>query len=489
MAYSDGYAGGYTGSIVGAGLKARINHADVQVVENTLRIEDTIEIRSVATFTVETTSASDFRKGQFVEILDGSALVWTGVLEKPAVAAEPPGDVNVWELQAVDWHEICDRRIVAASYENMAVGAVVLDVFTRFLGGETLTVDTIETGPVVLEAVFNYITVAEAFDALAEKAGFTWWIDRFRRLHFRSRGSVAAPWSLTWDDCDDAPPTLANGAPLYRNRQYIRGARDITDPQAESFVGDGVAQAFTLGFPAAKAPTVKVNGVTKTLGIRGLETGFEWYWQKDSEVISQDLTGVPLTSSDTLQVTYQGTFPVVVVSQDAAEIVRLKTVRGFGTGLVELVDDEPLTTTREAAFESAAAKLAKYAAAGRTLHFRTVRSGLAPGQLLTVTLAEYGLTAEDFLITEVEISEEDSTIWYGVEAVQGPVGEAWVRFFDRMVRGGGFVLRENIAEGETLALLELVAESWSWGESVTPTVNACPTPSTTLFPSTSLLPC
>jgi len=52
---------------------------------------------------------------------------------------------------------------------------------TRFFifGGVTEGVDTslVETGPAIEKFVFNYVPASQAFDDIAELAGYIWYID------------------------------------------------------------------------------------------------------------------------------------------------------------------------------------------------------------------------------------------------------------------------------------------------------------------------
>src|SRR5690606_2836220 len=137
-----------------------------------------------------------------------------------------------------------------------------------------------------------------------------------------------------------------HGNTQYRNSQYIKGGVDITDPQTEEFLGDGKRTAFTTGFKIAKVPTIKVNSTIKTVGIRGLDSGKDWYWSKGENTISQESSATPLESTDILSVTYQGEFPIVVITKDDAEIIARQTLEQ-NSGINEDVEDEPESTNRD----------------------------------------------------------------------------------------------------------------------------------------------
>jgi hypothetical protein len=192
---------------------------------------------------------------------------------------------------------------------------------------------------------------------------------------------------------------------------------------------------------------------------------------------------------DFLEATYQGFFDVVILTTDEAAIEGRKAVEG-GSGQYDAIEDEPYLSSREAAIQSANAKLRRYAKLSQVLSFGTARSGLRAGQLLTADLAARGLVG-DYLIEQVELAQLTEGDWqFRVKAVSGEALGSWARFFKNMAtRGQTFVIRENIREDQVLIYLVQVSEPWFWGENTIITVNACSIPSGNLYPSASLYPC
>lgn len=465
--------------------RASIGGQPVRMLANTLSIDDAIGERSTASFTVVTDFGTRFYKGQPVEIYDKQTLLFRGVVDK-STEERPPGTAILYHnVSCVDWHYLADKRVIAKAYEMTAAGDIISDIITSILADEGVSAGDILPGPIVNEAVFNYVKVTEAIDAVAEKAGYVWYIDFDKRLHFRPRAEIVAPWTVTPNDIR-TDVRVEHGNPMYRNTQYIKGGTDITDPQTQEFRGDGVTTTFVTGFKIAKVPTIALNGVPQTVGIRGLEEGRDWYWSKGENVISQDEDATPISENDVLSVTYQGEFPIVVISRDHAEITAL-SARESNSGIVEDVGDEPQTSNREAAFQSANAKLAKYGVIGRRIQFRTMRTGLAAGQLVTVDYPEHDLQSAEMLIESVTITDEDNVIWYDVSAVEGPEQGSWTRMFQAMAtRGQAFIIRENISEDEILVTLAPFEKYWSAPENpnIFRQVYAAPD----LFPSSDLYP-
>jgi len=462
----------------------KISGQPVMIYHNTLRIDDVVESRSTASFSVvDESGTKEYVKGQPVEIYDGDELLFAGVVESSDFDRMSPTNTRIHHVQTIDWHYLADKRIIAKAYENQPIGQIVRDIVDSILSQEGVSVDyiahstflqaaqpvdypmqpTVEDGPLLSQVAFNYVRVSDALDSLAERAGYWWSINPHKKLFFTHRTAYQAPFPVTLDICERGTIKVRNGNSLYRNVQYIRGARDITDPQTETRRGDGEAQSFFVGFKIAKAPTVEVsrNGgpfVQETVGIRGVEDNKQWYWSKGENAITQDNDGTPLGPNDIIRITYQGEFDVIVISKLQDQIDRQAAIDGT-SGIVEDVADETSITGRDAAFEAANAKLAKYGRPSKTLSFRTWKKGLRPGMLLTAKMPEYGLDGEQLLIESVRISYVENRFWYDVRAVSGPENKSWAAFFGQ-IAARGLVIRENIQEDQIITTTEEFAKKW-----------------------------
>ena len=264
-------------------------------IPQSLSITDAIGERTTCQFQIiDVYGAKEFRRGQPFEVRDDGGLVTAGVIDSASFVRQADGK-RLHTVFCVDWHYLADKRIVAKVYTDTPAGDIVRDLIDNFLAAEgvTYTTESIQDGPTIVEAVFNYVPVSRALESLAEKAGSWWMIDETKTLHFVERATYAAPWAATASDMIRGSIRLEHSSPLYRNRQYIRGGRDLTDPQTETKVGDGESRSFIVAYPIAKVPSVEVslNGgpwVEQTVGIRGLEEGKDWYWNKGDNTVSQD---------------------------------------------------------------------------------------------------------------------------------------------------------------------------------------------------------
>ncbi len=356
----------------------------------------------------------------------------------------------------------------------------------------------IQDGPLVHQATFIYGKASECIEKMAEAADFFWNIGFDLRLRFMARTTVPAPWTViansggTWPDLKDDTLQNTSNNPAYRNKEFVVGGVETTALQTEQALGDGSSRAWAFSFPFAAAPvSLKVNGVDKTWGIKGVDSGKNFYWSLGDNVLAQDSNNSILSSSDEITLQYYGMYSFVAITQDDAAIAAKLARDGIGSGIVEFVSDGTGSTSSTAAFQLANARLKKFAVDGRALSFETDRAGLAPGQMLVVNLPMFNLLGQQMLIESVHTYDfGDNTFRYQVKAILGPLTGSWTKLFVDILNAKPASIAEvSIGAGQILAIATTTSESWTWSESVTVTPATCNFPSATLYPSTSLFPC
>lgn len=354
---------------------------------------------------------------------------------------------------------------------------------------DSLVYNTVENGPIVQEAVFNYSRVSDAIDSISEIAGFIWNIDKNKKLWFTSLSTVTSGIPLTASDISNVSVDIGNTE--YRNVQYIKGGTDITDVLTESFKGDGEVKTWSVGFPIALVPTLYLNTVlipSTDVGIKGLDTGKKYYWNKSSNQITQDQLETVLTSSDILRVDYQGLFDIVVVSANTQEIERMALLEG-STGRVEEVEINMDITNREASFEIANAKLKKYAQISKVLTCRTQLDVYDVGMLVSVEgLEEHNFTdGEQLLVNSISTYYEGPIKWNVLQLVSGPEQASWTKIFENIVtKNKNVSVRTNIREDEILISVETNSRTWELVDD--PNIFIEVYAAADLYPSTTLFP-
>jgi hypothetical protein len=120
--------------------------------------------------------------------------VGSGGIVAPATVQEP---VLVYECQASEYSCICDRRIVAAIYEQMTLGDIVRDLLENYLDGEGINSwGVVAAGPLVEKAIFADVTVTQALNQVCELTGYVWRVDQFRVMQVQPWEGAAAPVAI-----------------------------------------------------------------------------------------------------------------------------------------------------------------------------------------------------------------------------------------------------------------------------------------------------
>ena len=439
------------------------------VLLETLSVEDQLNERNISSFEMFDSSGAFHPKvGQEVivnwDFASGSEKIFAGTIDDFEEEERPGMKGRLWyRLACVDYNQFTDRHLVAKEYANQTQKQIVTDINTTHLAAEGVTVDpSMEDGPTIEQAVFNYRTVNEVFNDLSELTGFTWYIDYDKVLHFFSRTFFTAPFNLTADS-DYRTLRYSKTRDRYRNKQFIRAGQDVAASRVQTFLGDGETQSWPLELPVSdEAPTIKVDAAAKTVGIRQIDSGKDFYYQSGSEIISQDSSGTKLTSSNTLEVTYKGLFPIIVQAQDQIAINERVTVEG-GSGVYEAIQDEEEINRSALATDKASGLLRRFANIAEIIEFETDKTGLKAGQLLPVTRSSHNVD-DSFLIESVQfrhIGAVVDTLRFQVKAMSGEPFGGFAEFFRLLAaQGRKFIIRDN----EVLLLLRKFPETLAFAE-------------------------
>lgn len=465
----------------------------------TLQIEDEINARSVARFNlVDVTGALEIEDGAPIEVYDYSGnLVFSGFTVYPTRTNPIGTDAIFFDIEAYDQQQLADRYLVAESYISQTAGYIVIDLITKYLSADGVTAGTIQDGIILDVAKYPRIgTVTDAIDQLAEICGFIWYIDYDKTLHFKERSTETAAFNLI-DSSAIVNVNVRNDRSRYRNRQYIRGGQTPTDSpianEAPTPKPDGTTRTFVTRYPIAQAPTITINGTpvpSDQVGVNGIDgqtVPLQWYWSYNSQTITQDLNETALSATDTITISYIGLIPLLVVVEDADAIASRATVENV-SGVYEALETLPNLNDKKQALDIANGRLKKYTKIERELTYQTFTNGLSAGQLQTVNLTKYGITAGEFLIDRVTMRDLDDngTFVYDVHAVDGQPFGGWTQFFKSLInRESGTVIDND----EKLIVLKSVNEYEDWTESQSVTVFSCPIVADTLLPADTLYPC
>lgn len=380
------------------------------------------------------------------------ALAFSGTIDRVTRKELWGTEAEAYELECVDFSQILDRRLVAATYETpgQLAGEIVADIVAD-LADEGLTPGQIEDGVQVTKAVFPYIPASQAIQELADLSGMTWSVDAYKRVHFSIR--EVSPSSVALSDTSrpfrDLQVEVSRAA--VKNRIYLKAGKSKTDELTEYFNGDGQRRTFTTGYPLAAVPTIQVDTgggyVTKSVGIRGVDTGKNWYWQKDNNQLTQDTGAAVLSAGHTLKVVYFGLFPLRLEGTEDGSVAERAALEG-GTGYYEAVEEDERIEERDMAVEKMRQLLRRFSYPPTIATFKTYEENLTSGQTFSVALTEEDL-AGTFLVLRAEHvyrweAGPDGQVVTTITSTDGEYTDNWLGFYRKLeAQGRKFSIREN----------------------------------------------
>lgn len=479
----------------------KIGGALVNVVAGSLNVINQIGQRSTGSIRVWGPLGTVYQYGTAVQIFDETgARVYSGftVKDRASKPGGAPSGTGLLEhdITLMDNCYKADKRRVFKTYLQQTAGFIVNDLLGAYLSqeGVTKTANSIAAGPTITEVIWSgNKSVGEALTWLAQQAGYWWNIDLNSVLFFQPYGAIPAPFPVDGTQMDSQQDiTVEFGNDMYVNKQFAKGGfaekGSKNAPLVETFHGNSLSRNFTLSYPVNTLYQITLNGVDVTAqsAAKTSQLGSAaWYFAKGDAVIAQDTSQTLLTSSDTLVVKYSGRFPVLASAQNPALITAQRTREGGGTGLVESTYVNTKVHTLPAAFQIAGALLSHYGQDTTLLTFSTRQKGLAPGQMLTVNLPDFGLTNRLMLIMGVGIDDQGPdgfAVWFRVMAVGSPVETAqWQTYFQNLMNQSSDPSDFTDTSNSALALLLASTVILTWTGTVTKLQTSCPICANTLI--------
>lgn len=180
----------------------------------------------------------DFNLGQEVLIYCGSSYpatgsLFTGILEDIEFLGE--GCENNITIQGRDYTaRLMDRTIEPEVYTNYGPGSIVRDILTKYIDNIGSTYVNDPTGQVISRMAFNHTNCYDAINQLAEIAGYIFYVDLDKQLHFEEEQTVYSPYYLSSGNVLNSNfrtqrNNIYNQVWVYGDR-YLAGFRELFNP-------------------------------------------------------------------------------------------------------------------------------------------------------------------------------------------------------------------------------------------------------------------
>ena len=391
-------------------------------------------------------------------------------------------DYIIYTISVTDNHQICDKHKIVEVFEDETISDIMDYIVTNYLSEDGITIGEITNGDIVVsELICNYISASDVFDKLAEKTGAIWYVDKDKKLYMLERSESISDYVLD-DDFPYMNLKVKDHRQNYRNVQYLIGGKAETEIQTEHIIAYENQTSFLTGYPIYKVPAIYVDDVEKTVGIKDVEEGKDFYWNKESDVFTTSLT---LSGGEDVKIVYTGAFPITAKATDESQILERAGIERNG-GKYEDAETISNVGTLSELLDLALTRLRQYGKMGKEITFYTKQEGLEAGDTMYSDLPKYNVNNMDLLILRVTISEDstfDNYLYY-VEAVSGEAVGGWVEFFKKLISPDKEIEIENSVEN--ICILRTLSRNWI--ENEIPNILRPVYPSETLFPSETLGP-
>lgn len=395
------------------------------VLSNTLKIEDVLnDQQNTCTFSLIDRSGNGIPDGdeEVIITLDDGTILFGGYTLTVQLRSKKGIGVVQADIRCVDYSRLLDSNLVHHTYEDMTDAAIIQAIVDTYCVGFGITTDNVVAGVTIDQISFNYVQPSQALRRIADLTGRNWYIDYSKDIHYFPATQSPAPLDIDSSSSSYFDLNISKDSSQVKNRVYVRGGTKLSDTTTHEQKGDGKKKQFLLPDKPHNI-TVAVNGVSKTVGIKNVDTtGFDYYVNFQEKYVEQDSAATVLATTDTLTCTYQYDIPILVAVENIASIIE--------SGTKEFAIFDKSITTTDAARDRASAELTDYASKIIEGSFSTYTNGFRSGQYLTINLTAYDINA-DYVVNKV---------------------------IAKSFGGGNFVYQVSVASAKTMGIIRFLIE-------------------------------
>lgn len=338
---------------------------------------------------------------------DGTTKIFGGIIIEGH--EEVDALVRYYEVTCKDYTHTLDRYLVSATYTAQTGQAIVSDIVSTFVEAGYTATNAVCT-VTVNKIVFNYLTVSQSLQKLAEMLGnYDWYVDYNKDIHFFEEGTLLSPFNLTDTSNNFVWNSLKIGHNIHqvRNKIIIRGGDVVGDSFTDKKIADGSQRTFFLGYDLDSLVVEKALAAsptsfsTLTVGRDGVdpEASYDVLYNPNNGLVRFKSSNIPAVN-DVVRWTGSPIYPLIIEKQDSASIAT------YGTFEYVIVDKN--IKSRTSASQRADAELAKYGSQYNEGTFTTYTSGLRTGQTININSTIRSIS-KDYKITRITTTLQSPT--------------------------------------------------------------------------------
>lgn len=413
----------------------------VKSVLDGVRISESVKNKSTCEFSVVTSSKNEYEIGNFVKLMDYTTAgnefnLFIGIAVDIKVRPLVINGELIATISCVDLSIIYDNILIAETYENMTLRDIAYDILSKYTINEYINYLVTPYGATekITKAVFNYISISDAFNYLCDELAVNFkvdidYLDGYAHFFYRDNSTT-----LDIDKSNIFDIEINKTLETYRNQQYVRAGYDTTDLQTREILApkpDGASKAFFARYPVAKVPTILIDNTTvsaSSVGIEGVDTDKLFYWSKGNTQINHNTAmGTTLTSAQTLSITYYGLIKILIQADNVDGQDEMKLNMNDSMGIFSNIVEVSAIEEREEAVNFANGLLYKYRNIPESITLKT-NCFRQVGELVQVNYPEL-LDDDLYFIEAMDIEYYAKTFWYTYKILNGESLGNWTDFF------------------------------------------------------------
>lgn len=219
-----------------------------------------------------------------------------------------------------------DATIEPVVYNNQEISVIVKDIIanstTDVIAGKFVQVTSVTPS----RQIFNHIPVFDALKKLADLAGFFFYVDSDKQLHFETRSSVSS--GITLDNTNIIKSSFKTTDKEIVNKIWVYGGRVLSGAQ-DVFATAGTGSVFTLSYKPHNTNVFVGAGSVPYVGgvfeIAGATLGSPLQYlvnfnDKQIVFVSGTIPGNHIPPLGSVRIDYQRSVPIVKFGQDSSSI-------------------------------------------------------------------------------------------------------------------------------------------------------------------------
>ena len=89
-----------------------------------------------------------------------------------------------YECECVDYTRLLQKKLVSDTFEDQTISQIIETLITTYCNGYGFTTTNVDCSIEIERITFNYISVQQCLERLADIVNYNWWVDYNKNIYF-----------------------------------------------------------------------------------------------------------------------------------------------------------------------------------------------------------------------------------------------------------------------------------------------------------------